>query len=108
VSCERSARALEIRQFALLSCCERLILTPCHVLMHMSSCRMEAPLHSSAGRRSDQRDAEVHTIDMDVSEAALSTRRNSWKAPPLKATQGFLYKYIKNVSTASLGRITDA
>jgi dihydroxy-acid dehydratase len=53
-------------------------------------------------------DAEVRTIDMDVSEAELSTRRNSWKAPPLKATQGTLYKYIKNVSTASLGCITDA
>jgi dihydroxy-acid dehydratase len=53
-------------------------------------------------------DAEVRTIDMDVSDAALSTRRKSWKAPPLKATQGTLNKYIKNVSTASLGRIPDA
>jgi dihydroxy-acid dehydratase len=28
-------------------------------------------------------------------------------APPLKATNGTLYKYIKNVESASLGCITD-
>jgi dihydroxy-acid dehydratase len=53
-------------------------------------------------------DAEARSMDMDVSEAELATRRSSWKAPPLKATQGTLYKYIKNVSTASEGCITDA
>lgn len=31
----------------------------------------------------------------------------AWKAPPLKATRGTLYKYIKNVSSASEGCVTD-
>jgi dihydroxy-acid dehydratase len=30
-----------------------------------------------------------------------------WKAPPLKATRGALYKYIKCVSSASTGCVTD-
>jgi dihydroxy-acid dehydratase len=53
-------------------------------------------------------DAEVRSMDMEVSEEELAARRKSWKAPPLKAKQGTLYKYIKNVSTASEGCITDA
>jgi dihydroxy-acid dehydratase len=32
----------------------------------------------------------------------------AWKAPPLKATSGTLYKYIKNVTSASEGCVTDA
>ena len=53
-------------------------------------------------------DAEARTMDMDVSDAELASRRNAWTAPPLKAKQGTLYKYIKNVGTASEGCITDA
>lgn len=44
----------------------------------------------------------------DVDEAEWARRRAEWKAPPLKATQGTLYKYIKNVSSASMGCVTDA
>ena len=44
---------------------------------------------------------------MDVSEAELSARRKNWQAPPLKAKRGTLYKYIKNVTTASEGCVTD-
>ena len=30
-----------------------------------------------------------------------------WRMPPLKATSGVLHKYIKLVSSASLGCVTD-
>ena len=33
--------------------------------------------------------------------------RSRWKAPPYKATRGTLYKYIKNVKSASEGCVTD-
>ncbi|KAJ2709356.1 hypothetical protein H4R19_004295 [Coemansia spiralis] len=52
-------------------------------------------------------DAESRRIDADVSDAEMAQRRRDWVAPPLKATNGTLYKYIKNVSTASLGCVTD-
>ncbi|KAJ2782198.1 hypothetical protein H4R18_002407 [Coemansia javaensis] len=52
-------------------------------------------------------DAESRRIDADVPDAEMARRRAAWVAPPLKATRGTLYKYIKNVSTASLGCVTD-
>ncbi|MEO8268224.1 MAG: dihydroxy-acid dehydratase [Aureliella sp.] len=52
-------------------------------------------------------DAETNRLDFDVSEAELATRQKAWKAPPLKATRGTLYKYIKNVKSASEGCVTD-
>ena len=52
-------------------------------------------------------DAERNVIDAAVSEAELTKRRAAWKAPPLKATRGTLYKYIKNVKNASEGCVTD-
>lgn len=52
-------------------------------------------------------DAETNRIDIDVSEAELAKRRAAWKAPPYKATRGTLYKFIKNVKTASEGCVTD-
>jgi dihydroxy-acid dehydratase len=42
-----------------------------------------------------------------VSEDELTRRRAAWTAPPYKATQGTLYKYIKNVKSASEGCVTD-
>lgn len=42
-----------------------------------------------------------------ISEEEWSKRRAAWKAPPLKATKGALYKYIKNVASASMGCVTD-
>ena len=38
---------------------------------------------------------------------ALANRRRSWAAPPYKARRGTLYKYIKNVKSASEGCVTD-
>jgi dihydroxy-acid dehydratase len=52
-------------------------------------------------------DAVNNTIDMQVSEAELEQRRAAWQAPPLRATQGILYKYAKQVATAAEGCITD-
>jgi len=37
----------------------------------------------------------------------LVARRADWTAPPLKFTRGRLYKYIKNVKSASEGCVTD-
>ncbi|KAJ2396351.1 hypothetical protein GGI05_001164, partial [Coemansia sp. RSA 2603] len=52
-------------------------------------------------------DAESRRIDVDVSDAEMARRRDAWVAPPLKAERGTLYKYIKNVKTASYGCVTD-
>ena len=52
-------------------------------------------------------DAEANRLDVDVSEEELEKRRQAWTAPPLKATRGTLFKYIKSVKTASEGCVTD-
>ena len=52
-------------------------------------------------------DAEANTITIDLSADELARRRASWTAPPYKATRGTLYKYIKNVKSASEGCVTD-
>jgi len=52
-------------------------------------------------------DAVANRIDVDVSAAELAERRKNWRAPPYKHTRGVLHKYIKLVSSASLGCVTD-
>ncbi len=52
-------------------------------------------------------DTDHGQINMDVTPEVLEERRKLWTAPPLKATRGTLYKYIKNVKTASEGCVTD-
>ena len=52
-------------------------------------------------------DAENNRIDMDLGDEELEARRARWTAPPLKASRGTLYKYIKNVKSASEGCVTD-
>src|SRR6056297_3350310 len=52
-------------------------------------------------------DAEQNALNFDVSEEEIAQRRATWVAPPLKATRGTLYKYIKNVKSASEGCVTD-
>ncbi len=52
-------------------------------------------------------DAEKNRLDFDVSEAEIARRRTAWKPHPLKVTRGTLYKYIKNVKSASEGCVTD-
>lgn len=53
-------------------------------------------------------DAVKNTIELQVSDAELELRRREWRAPPLKVTQGTLYKYTKAVTDASHGCVTDA
>lgn len=52
-------------------------------------------------------DAENNVMDVLVSNEELNNRRSKWVAPAYRATRGTLYKYIKNVSSASLGCVTD-
>jgi dihydroxy-acid dehydratase len=52
-------------------------------------------------------DAEARRLDVDVSDDEMQRRRDAWQMPPYKATRGTLYKYIKNVKTASEGCVTD-
>ena len=52
-------------------------------------------------------DAKKHTIELEVDEAELAVRRERWTPPPLAATRGTLFKYIKNVKSASEGCVTD-
>ena len=53
-------------------------------------------------------DAESRVIDLEVPAEELAKRKAAWVAPPLKASKGTLYKYIKCVSSASEGCVTDA
>jgi dihydroxy-acid dehydratase len=52
-------------------------------------------------------DSDKNTIDVDISDTEMANRRNAWQAPPFKANRGTLYKYIKNVKSASQGCVTD-
>ena len=52
-------------------------------------------------------DAENNTITVNISEAEMDARREAWTPPPYKATRGTLFKYIKNVKSASEGCVTD-
>lgn len=50
---------------------------------------------------------EKNTIELEVTEEELTERRKNWVMPKYKSNQGVLHKYIKNVSSASLGCVTD-
>jgi dihydroxy-acid dehydratase len=52
-------------------------------------------------------DAEQNRLEVAVTEEELARRRAQWTAPPYKAERGVLYKYIKNVRSASEGCVTD-
>lgn len=52
-------------------------------------------------------DAHNNRLVVDISDQEIANRRQKWTAPPLKATRGTLYKYIKNVKSASEGCVTD-
>lgn len=53
-------------------------------------------------------DAVSNSIELHVSPEEMDRRRKAWVAPPLKVSQGTLYKYVKAVQDASHGCITDA
>jgi dihydroxy-acid dehydratase len=52
-------------------------------------------------------DASENTIEVDLSDEELAKRKASWVMPEYKAKRGTLYKYIKNVNSASFGCVTD-
>jgi dihydroxy-acid dehydratase len=50
---------------------------------------------------------EHRTIDLLISDEEWEKRRKAWVPPPLRVSQGTLFKYIQNVATASEGCVTD-
>ncbi|MCL4130499.1 UNVERIFIED_CONTAM: hypothetical protein GTU68_003030, partial [Idotea baltica] len=52
-------------------------------------------------------DATKNIINVDLSEEEISKRKSKWVAPAQKASRGTLKKYIKTVSSASTGCVTD-
>jgi len=52
-------------------------------------------------------DAKKRLLQLNVSAKELAARRKKWKAPKPRYTRGLLAKYMKLVSTASRGAITD-
>jgi dihydroxy-acid dehydratase len=52
-------------------------------------------------------DANERCLSVEVEAEELARRRGRWTAPPYKAARGTLYKYIKNVKSASEGCVTD-
>jgi len=52
-------------------------------------------------------DAKKRTLDLNVSAAELKRRRAKWVAPKSIAKKGVLAKYVREVSSASYGAVTD-
>lgn len=52
-------------------------------------------------------DADTLNIEVDLTSEELAKRKSEWVEPALKYTRGTMYKYIKNVSSAKLGCVTD-
>jgi len=53
-------------------------------------------------------DATTNSINVHLSDEQLATRRKAWTQLPPPVTKGVLYKYLKQVSNASEGCVTDA
>ncbi len=52
-------------------------------------------------------DAEKNIMNVEASKEELESRRKNWKQPDYKVKSGSLYKYVKSVSSASEGCVTD-
>ncbi|KAL9671467.1 hypothetical protein QQ045_009035 [Rhodiola kirilowii] len=52
-------------------------------------------------------DIGTREINVKLSDKELEERRKKWSVPTYKASRGVLYKYIKNVQSASNGCVTD-
>ncbi|XP_071697099.1 dihydroxy-acid dehydratase, chloroplastic-like [Rutidosis leptorrhynchoides] len=52
-------------------------------------------------------DISKRRMDVQLTDRELDERRKTWTAPAYKAERGVLYKYIKNVQSASKGCVTD-
>ena len=54
-----------------------------------------------------QIDGEKKVISLKISNAEMALRRKNWKEPKPRYSKGVLAKYAKQVSSASLGAVTD-
>jgi dihydroxy-acid dehydratase len=52
-------------------------------------------------------DADRRLLEVDVSGEEMKRRREAWAPPPARVTAGVLFKYARQVSSASLGAVTD-
>lgn len=52
-------------------------------------------------------DAVKNTINLKISDAEYAERKSNWVQPALKVNKGVLLKYIRSVSSASTGCVTD-
>ncbi|MHC5096786.1 MAG: dihydroxy-acid dehydratase, partial [Planctomycetota bacterium] len=52
-------------------------------------------------------DAADNSLTVDLADDELDRRSGEFVPPPLKAEHGTLYKFIRNVKTASKGCVTD-
>ncbi|MBC8122858.1 MAG: dihydroxy-acid dehydratase [Gemmatimonadaceae bacterium] len=52
-------------------------------------------------------DASTRKLELQVPDELLSRRRALWSPPPPRYTRGVLAKYVRLVSTSSLGAVTD-
>jgi dihydroxy-acid dehydratase len=52
-------------------------------------------------------DAEQRLLAVDVPDEEMARRHSAWSPPPPRYTAGVLHKYARQVSSASLGAVTD-
>jgi dihydroxy-acid dehydratase len=52
-------------------------------------------------------DAEARLLTLEVADEEIARRRNAWTPPPQRYTRGVLGKYAKQVSSSSVGAVTD-
>jgi dihydroxy-acid dehydratase len=52
-------------------------------------------------------DAKKRVLELEIPDEELERRRQAFTAPALRATRGTLFKYVKNVKSASEGCVTD-
>jgi dihydroxy-acid dehydratase len=52
-------------------------------------------------------DAERRLLQLNISDKELEQRRLAWRPLPPRYTRGVLVKYARQVSSSSLGAVTD-
>jgi dihydroxy-acid dehydratase len=52
-------------------------------------------------------DAEKRELTLDIPQSELDARLAKWTPPAIKEKRGVLYKYARQVSSASEGAVTD-
>jgi dihydroxy-acid dehydratase len=53
-------------------------------------------------------DADARLLQLNIADEEFKKRRAAWKAPEARYTKGVLAKYVRLVSTSSIGAVTDA